>query len=116
MELIGTNQENKDKKTKKIIIGITIAIVVLLIISIILYGIIYYLTQKLFKFNINGEPVSNISNELFVYSGDKVFISLKDIAPLIKYTYNQGGYKEYTEETDKCYLENENEICTFEKE
>ena len=57
MELIGTNQENKDKKTKKIIIGITIAIVVLLIISIILYGIIYYLTQKLFKFNINGEPV-----------------------------------------------------------
>lgn len=115
MEIIGTNQEEKNKKTKKIMIGITVAIVILLIVSIILFGMIYYLEDQQFKFFVDGKATTATS-DLFIYEGDTVYVSIKDIAPIIGYNYYNGGYKQYTEDNTKCYLESENEVCTFEKD
>lgn len=116
MEIIGTNQEEKEKKRKKAMLWITIAIIILFVVSIILFITIYYLQDQLFKFNVDGTKTSVTSNDLFVYEGDKVYVSIKDIAPIIGYKYYNGGYKEYTEDPNKCYLEGTNEICTFERE
>lgn len=115
MEIIGTNQEEKNRKTKKIMIGITIAIVALFIISIILFVTIYYLKDQQFKFFVDGKKAAS-STDLFVYEGDRVYVSIKDIAPIVGYKYYNGGYKQYTEDNTKCYLENENEVATFEKD
>lgn len=115
MEIIGTNQEEKNKKTKKIMIGIIIAIIALLIISIILFITIYYLEDQQFKFFVDGKSTKNTS-DLFIYEGNTVYVSIKDIAPIIGYNYYNGGYKQYTEDSTKCYLESENEVCTFEKD
>lgn len=115
MEIIGTNQEEKDRKTKKTMKLITIIIVMLLVISIILFVTIYYLEGQLFKFYIDDKKVSS-KGDLFVYDGDTVYVSLEDIAPMIGYKYYNSGYKQYTEDTSKGYLEGENEICTFEKD
>lgn len=115
MEIIGTNQEEKDIKNKKTMKLITIIIVMLLIISIILFVTIYYLEGQLFKFYIDDQKVSTKS-DLFIYEGDIVYVSLEDIAPMIGYKYYNSGYKQYTEDTSKGYLEGENEICTFEKD
>lgn len=114
MGIIGTSQEENNKKTKKIMIGITIAIIILLIVSIILFVTIYYLKGQEFKFFVDGKQ-TNAVEDLFAYEGNKVYISIKDIAPIIGYNYYNGGYKQYTEDHTKCYLESENEICTFEK-
>ena len=116
MELIGANQQKTDKKTKKTMIIIGVILVTLLIISIVLFVIINYLRQKLFKFNIDGVNISNYSDELFIFDGDTIYVSLKDIASKIGYEYYQGGYKEYTESLNKCYLQSSNEICTFEED
>lgn len=116
MEIIGTNQYEKDRKSKKTMIGITIAIIILFIISIILCITIYYLKEQQFKFYVDGQKTKVSESELFVYEGDTVYVSLKDIAPIINYNYYNGGYKEYSEDSSKCYLESENEICTFEKD
>ena len=59
MEIIGTNQEEKDRKTKKTMKLITIIIVMLLVISIILFVTIYYLEGQLFKFYIDDKKVSS---------------------------------------------------------
>ena len=115
MEIIGTNQEEKDKKTKKLMIGITIAIIMLFVISIILFITIYYLNDQLFKFNVDGVKTKMTSSDLFVYEQDKVYVSISDIAPIIGYNFYNGGYKQYSEDTNKCYLESTNEICTFER-
>ena len=115
MEIIGTNQQKDDKKTKKIMIFITIAIIMLFIISIILFITIYYLQDQLFKFQIDGKKTSLPTEDLFLYEGDTVYVSIRDIAPLIGYKYYNGGYKEYSEDTNKCYLEGTNEICIFER-
>lgn len=116
MEIIGTNQEEKNKKAKKLMLWITIAIIALLVISIILFITIHYLKEQLFKFEIDGVKTSMTENDLFVYEGNTVYVSLRDIASMIGYKYYNGGYKEYSEDANKCYLEGENEICTFEKD
>ena len=116
MEIIGTNQEGKDKKTKKIMLWISILIVMLFVISIILFITIYYLQQQLFKFRVDGKRVSLTSDDVFVYEQDTVYVSLRDIASFIGYNYYNGGYKQYSEDASQCYLESENEICTFEQD
>jgi len=116
MEIIGTNQEEKNRKAKKMMVWITIAIVVLLVVSIILFVTIYYLKQQLFKFNVDGVKTSVTESDLFLYEGNTVYISLRDIAPIIGYKHYNGGYKEYSEDENKCYLEGKNEICIFEKD
>lgn len=115
MEIIGTNQEEKNRKTKKIMIWITAAIITLLVVSIILYVTIYYLKDQQFKFYVDGQSTSS-SSDLFVYEGNTVYVSIKDIAPIVGYNYYNGGYKQYTEDNTKCYLESENEVCTLEKD
>ncbi len=113
MELIGTNAQEKNKKTKKIMIGIIITIVLLLIASFIILGVIYYLKQGQFKLYIDGK-VSKTSDDLFIFEGDTVYVSIRDIANMVGYQYYNGGYKQYTEDETKCYVESENEVCTLE--
>ncbi len=113
MEIIGTNQQEKNKKTKRIMIGITIVIVFLLIISIVLLGMIYYLRQSEFKFYVDGKT-AKYTDDLFVFEGDTVYVSIKDIAPIVGYQYYNGGYKQYTEDNTKCYVESQEEVCTLE--
>ena len=116
MEIIGTSQEEKNRKTKKIMLWITIAIIILFIVSIILFITIYYLTGQLFKFYVNDNKISNMEKDLFIYEGEDVYISLEDIAPIIGYKFYNSSYDDkYREDTDKCYLQSENEVVTFEK-
>lgn len=118
MEIIGTNYEEKQKKSKKIMIIISIIIVILFLISIGLFGTIYYLKSQQFKFIVNGRMISNntMSDDLFIFENDNVYVSLRDISELIDYKYYNGGYKQYTEDATKCYLESKNEVATFEKD
>lgn len=113
MELIGTNTQEKNKKTKKIMIAITIIIVLLLLTSFALLGVIYYLREGQFKFSVDGKSV-NASEDLFIFEDNTIYVSIRDIAPIVGYKYYNGGYKQYTEDDTKCYLESENEISTLE--
>lgn len=116
MEIIGTNMEEKQRKSKKAMAIIIALIIFLLIVSIALFVSIYYLKDAQFKFNIDGKAISTkaIQGDLFLYEGDNVYISLPDVAELIGYKYYNGGYKQYTEDKNQCYLEGKNEIVTFE--
>ncbi len=118
MEIIGTNMEEKQRKTKKVMIIIIALIIFLLIVSIALFVSIYYLKDAQFKFSIDGKAISTktMQTDLFLYEGDNIYISLPDIAGLIGYKYYNGGYKQYTEDKNQCYLEGPNEVVTFENE
>ena len=118
MEIIGTNLTEKEQKNKKLMKLIIILIVILLLISIGLGVTIYVLRAQAFKFFIDGKSVAskNITQDLFVFEDDNVYISIKDIAALVGYKYYNGGYKQYTEKTNQCYVESVDEVCTFEKD
>ena len=42
-----------------------------------------------------------------------MYVSIRDFAALVNYDVYNGGYKEYSEVEDKCYVQNVNEIAAF---
>ncbi len=114
MKIIGTNEEEqKQKKNKKIFIGIGVTIGILFVISIILLVLIVMLQQKMFKLNIDGKSISKFSEDAFIIDNNKMYVSIRDFAALVNYDVYNGGYKEYSEVEDKCYVQNVNEIAAF---
>ena len=115
MEIIGTDMYDKKHDKKKTMVIISIAIVILLVISVILFAVISILKSKQFKFVVDSKRINSSSNDMFLFDNDDIYISLKDIAKLIGYEHFKGGYKQYDEDEDQCYLQCEDEITTFEK-
>ena len=113
MEIIGTNEFEKEQKSKKTMKIITIFIILLLFISIALGITIYYLIQEQFKFVVDENNISKRPNDLFIFNNDQIYVSIKDISSIIGYEYYNGGYKQYSEDEKKCYVQNSNEVCTF---
>lgn len=117
MDLMENIPNNNPKKVTGIKIGFII-VVILIIILIIAAGAIWIYSQQIlssqFKFDLDGKRQSNYSESLFLFQNDKVYISIRDIAPLLGYNVYNGGYGEYTEDKSKCYVNNSKEIVSFE--
>ena len=117
MDLMENIPNNNPKKVTGIKIGFII-VVILIILLIIAAGAIWIYSQQIlssqFKFDLDGKRQSNYSESLFVFQNDKVYISIRDIAPLLGYNVYNGGYGEYTEDKSKCYVNNSKEIVSFE--
>ena len=117
MDLMENIPDNNPKKVTGIKIGFII-VVILIILLIIAAGAIWIYSQKIlssqFKFNLDGKRQSNYSDNLFLFQNNKVYISIRDIAPLLGYNVYNGGYGEYTEDKSKCYVNNSKEIVSFE--
>ena len=115
MENIPNN--NNQRKVTGVKIGFIIVVILIILLIIAAGGIWVYSQQILssqFKFNLDGKRQSNYSNNLFLFQNDKVYISIRDIAPLLGYNVYNGGYGEYTEDKSKCYVNNSKEIVSFE--
>lgn len=117
MDLMENIPNNNPKKVTGIKIGFII-VVILIILLIIAAGAIWIYSQQIlssqFKFDLDGKRQSNYSESLFVFQNDKIYISIRDIAPLLGYNVYNGGYGEYTEDKSKCYVNNSKEIVSFE--
>lgn len=114
MQIMGTEEQESDKKSKKLIKIILIIVAILFIISVALICYIVYLKNTEFKFTIDGVAKTVNQEDLFIFEDDKVYISIKDFATLLGYKSYNGGYKQYTEDVTKCYIEDKNEIASFE--
>ena len=55
-------------------------------------------------------------SDLFIFEGEEVYVSIRDIASYVGYRSYNGGYRQYTEKTNQCYVQNANEVCTFEQD
>ena len=114
MKIIGTNEEEKEKqKNKKLLIGVGVSIAILFIISIVLLVVIVMLQQQAFKLNIDGKTISKFSEDTFIFENDKMYVNIKEFATLVGYQVYNGGYKEYSEGTDQCYVQNSNEVASL---
>ena len=121
MNLIDNELDVEKEKNNKIIKIIVIFIAVLFIMGVILFSYMSYLKSKQFSFKINGSTIQNYDSDLFYNDeeGEK-YISVRDLSNFLKKTkkmeidYNNGGYKDYTEDTTKCYVETADEVAGFE--
>lgn len=112
-DLFEVNQE-PEQKTKKIIL---IAIAVLIFITIIIIGVmlfIYMNSEKKLRLFVDGVQKSTENNVVVVNeeTGDMHF-SIERMASLLGYEFYNGEYKQATEDRDKCYIRNANELVSF---
>ena len=117
MDLMENIPEKNPKKVSGAKIGF-IVVIILIILLIIAAAVIWIYSQQLastqFKFNLDGRRQSEYSSNLFLFQDNKIYISIRDIAPLLGYNVFNGGYGEYTEDKSKCYVNNSKEIVSFE--
>ncbi len=104
MNLIDNEEKRSKEQSTKLLKIIIIAIVLLVLILIAVLSYSMYLQSKEFKFLVNDRNVSNIPSNLFIFEDEDVYISIKDIADLLGYEYNNGEYKKYNEDTNQCYV------------
>lgn len=102
---------NDSKKTITIII-IALAVLVTIIIGIII--IMMSIAGGKLSVYVDGVKIK-ISEDTFFFSDDgKVYVSIKDIAPIVGYTAHNGEYKVNVEnETNKAYVECKDETASF---
>ena len=117
MDLMENIPEKNSKKVSGAKIGF-IVVIILIILLIIAAAVIWIYSQQLastqFKFNLDGRRQSEYSSNLFLFQDNKIYISIRDIAPLLGYNVFNGGYGEYTEDRTKCYVNNSREVVSFE--
>lgn len=102
----------KNNKNKKSVLTILLICTLLII---VLLGLIWYLRYKdsqVLKMYIDEKNVS-ISNTLLVQNGNQTYISIKELANILGYSYQKGEYKKYTEDSNSCYLKTPYEIVSM---
>ena len=114
MNLIEEEFQNKEEKKKKrttTIILVAIIFVFIAIIATVSYLI--YLQNSTLKVLLDGKENQKIKQLLQIEEDGTVYISIKEIAGFLGYESYNGEYKEKSEETSKCYIQNENEVANF---
>ena len=103
MNLIDNEEKKSKEQSTKVLKIIIIAIVALVLILVAVLSYSMYLQSKQFKFLINDRNTSVTSN-LFIFEDGEVYVSIKDMANLLGYEYNNGEYKKYDEDSNKCHV------------
>ncbi len=121
MNLIDENiekeeSESKQKKFKIIIISI-IALIVLAIVIVIISVV---RNNNTIKFSLDGESKA-FNSGMFMMTDKKhlyeengqIYISVKELASILKVDYYNDEYKNKGEDTTKCYIKTANEYTSF---
>ncbi len=119
MDLMEENPiKEKEKKNSTLKVWLII-VIILMVLLVVAAGCIWYYAQtlktNLFKVVIDGVSSTKASNQegLFIVENGKVYTSISDICSYLGYNFYRGGYRQYTEDRTKCYINNSREIVTF---
>lgn len=118
MDLLGQEYNNDQKpksKGKKVVLNLLIVSIVLLVVVIALIYLLKTNQPQKASLYVNNDSKTVISGLIINdQTSGKKYVSLKDVAPLIGYEYQNGEYLQYEESKTKGYLENSNQIIGFE--
>ena len=105
-------RNNNKNKTKTIILVSIIALFVIIIAIVILMASLK--EEKLVAY-IDGSSNSKILNILVFdeKNPDKIYVSIRDIAPYFDYKDYSGEYDNLSESASKCYVQSEIEVANF---
>lgn len=106
--------DNKDLKSKKISRTILIFMILLFIAIIVIACVLMYIQKGVFRTYIDGVGVNLPEDTIIIEPNTKkVYIDIRGIASYLGYDSHNGEYKLYTEDTNKCWVNNKNETASF---
>lgn len=117
MKISGGNLQQTNlnqEKSKKISIIILVAIIITIIAIIGIVYAIMYLQSNTFRIYIDGKVI-NLPNDTIIIDEvtGKIHVDITGIASYLGYSYHKGEFKLYTEDENKCWVENKNETASF---
>ena len=114
MNLIDESVDYKKKDDSKKIARIILIFIALIIIAIIsVLGVLMYIKNKELKLYIDGNVNDKVKNMMEVDNDGTVYFPVKDIASYLGYQSYNGEYTDKSEDANKCYVQNDNEIANF---
>ena len=110
----GNNYQQTDEqlKAKKMMKVVGVILVLLLIVVIVLIALMYYIQSTQLKISLDGQTNNALKDVLIIQDG-KVYVPIRAFAQYVGYESANGDYKQYEEDTTKCYVENANEVASF---
>lgn len=105
-----TQEQINAKKWMKII-GIILGL--LLVVVIVLIVLMYYIQSTELKISVDGVSNTKLKSVLVFDENGKIYIPIRVFAQHVGYESYSGDYKQYAEDTTKCYVESTNEIASF---
>ena len=109
-ESVDYKKKDNSKKTARIIL-IFIALIIIAFISVL--GVLMYIKNKELKLYIDGNVNDKVKNMMEVDNDGTVYFPVKDIASYLGYQSYNGEYTDKSEDANKCYVQNDNEIANF---
>lgn len=114
MELFEEENVQKEKKTKNLIMLVIILLVIFIIVAAGLFMYISHLQSLRLKVVVDGVSQS-AGTDTYVFAEDgTLYVSIRDFAPIAGYSYYNGEYHKYTEDTSQCNVTSSFEIASFE--
>ena len=114
MNLVEESVRNAEQKKKKRTTGIILAAIIILVIIII--GIASYLVydqSTTLRVILDGKENVKVK-QLLVFNDDgTIDVPIKEIASYLGYQSYNGSYNEKSEQANKCYVQNDNEVANF---
>lgn len=104
-----TQDQANAKKWMKIV-GIILGL--LLVAAIGLICLMYYIQTTELKITVDGKSNTKLKN-VFIFEGDQIYIPIRVFASYVGYESYSGDYKQYEEDTTKCYVQSQNEVASF---
>ena len=119
MDLLGENRKKEKTKNQKLVLGLLITSIILLVLTVSLIAF-FIITKpqnpKIVKLKINSADVETSQDFLVTTTNGEYYIELKELAQKLDYTYYNGAYLEFSENKEKCYIDNGLEIIGMEKD
>ncbi len=106
------NDEKPSGKKKMILIGIITCIVLIVILTVL---ILFYkqVDATTFKLFIDGTQVK-CSDDFYIQDdAGNIYVKARELAGLIGWSYQNGEYGSFTEDTNSGYMQNEYEVASF---
>lgn len=100
--LIKEKQKSKSKKIMAIIFALILIVAIAVITLIVM---LMSKTDNKLTVSINGKNVSYTSDTFLFAQDGSIYVSIRDIAPLVGYDAHNGEYKIDVEDTTKMYVE-----------
>lgn len=114
MNLMEESFQNKEEKKKKKITGIILGAIILLVILIIAtVAYLLYIQSTNLKLTLDGTVNEKLKDILVIEDDGTVYVPIKDVAQYFGYESYSGEYGGTSESSNKCYVQNENEVANF---
>ena len=115
MNLFENEELLKPKKQHKVKATTVIAVimVILILLCFIVLALIAYFKETILTITLDAKDARDLKSIFIIEENDRIYIPIRKMAEYLQYETYNGDYITLSEDTDKCYIINSDELVSF---